>query len=146
MFETCGQAEWSRISKANLSSLQDLVPLIRYHHERWDGRGYPDGIRSADLPLGARILALADSLDAMCSDRPYRTTASFEEVKAEIQRCSGKQFDPAVVAAFNALAAEKGPEYFANSPGKSTRARKIVRKMLPQCAPPCSVAISSAPR
>ena len=101
-----------------MSSLQDLVPLVRHHHERWDGRGYPDGIGGADMPLGARILALADSLDAMCSDRPYRATPSFEEVKAEIQRCSGKQFDPDVVAAFNALASEKSSAYFANSAKK----------------------------
>jgi putative nucleotidyltransferase with HDIG domain len=98
-----------------MSALQDLVPLVRHHHERWDGRGYPDGISGADLPLGARILALADSLDAMCSDRPYRATPSFEEVRQEIQRCSGKQFDPAVVQAFNLLVQEKDRSYFSNS-------------------------------
>lgn len=112
-----------------MSSLQDLVPLVRHHHERWDGRGYPDGIPGPDLPLGARILALADSLDAMCSDRPYRATPSFDEVKAEIQRCSGKQFDPAVVAAFNALAAEKSPEYFANSAKKVDESAQDVAAM-----------------
>lgn len=98
-----------------MSALQDLVPLVRHHHERWDGRGYPDGIGGDDLPLGARILALADSLDAMCSDRPYRATPNFDDVRQEIQHCSGKQFDPSVVNAFNALVQEKDRAFFSNS-------------------------------
>ncbi len=81
------------------------------------------------MPLGTHILALADSLDAMCSDRPYRATPTFDEVKAKIQRCSGKHFDPAVVAAFNALAAEKSPEYFANSAKKVDESAQDVAAM-----------------
>jgi putative nucleotidyltransferase with HDIG domain len=98
-----------------MKGLQELVPLVRHHHERWDGRGYPDGLEGEEIPLGARILALADSLDAMCSDRPYRRTRSFKEVMEEIAECSGTQFDPDVVKAFFAVARENGRDFFKNS-------------------------------
>ena len=100
---------------SRMHGLQNMVPLVRHHHERWDGRGYPDGLHSTIIPLGARILAVADSLDAMFSDRPYRPTRSFEEVECEVLRCSGIQFDPDVVTAFQALVAERGPSFFRNS-------------------------------
>jgi HD-GYP domain-containing protein (c-di-GMP phosphodiesterase class II) len=74
--------------------------IVRHHHERWDGRGYPDGLKGEQIPLGARIIAVADSFDAMTSDRPYRRALSFEAAVAEIQRNSGTQFDPKVVEAF----------------------------------------------
>jgi HD-GYP domain-containing protein (c-di-GMP phosphodiesterase class II) len=98
-----------------MKGLHELVPLVRHHHERWDGKGYPDGLAGAEIPLGARILALADSVDAICSDRPYRPTRSFREVMAEVPRCSDKQFDPAVVKAFLAVVEEKGQSFFKNS-------------------------------
>ena len=98
-----------------MTGLQELVPLVRYHHERWDGRGYPDGLEGEEIPVGARILALADTLDAMLSDRPYRATRSFREVMDEVTRCSGGQFDPDAVVAFVAVAEEKDRAFFKNS-------------------------------
>ncbi len=100
---------------AQMPGLQDLVTLVRHHHERWDGKGYPDGLKREEIPYGARVLALADTVDAMLSDRPYRPTRSLEEVRAEIIRCSGSQFDPAIAKVFLALMDERGPEYFTNS-------------------------------
>ncbi len=79
--------------------LADALPVIRYHHERFDGSGYPDGLQGEQIPLGARIFAVADSFDAMTSDRPYRPGCSPEVALAEIARCSGSQFDPEVVDA-----------------------------------------------
>ena len=73
---------------------------IRHHHERWDGKGYPDGLAGVDIPLGARIIAVADAYDAMTSDRPYRKALPHEIALAELERGAGKQFDPAVVEAF----------------------------------------------
>lgn len=75
-----------------------------YHQERFDGRGYPHGLAGKDIPLVARIIAVADTLDAMTTDRPYRKGRSFEEAYAEILRCAGSQFDPEVVAAFEKAA------------------------------------------
>jgi HD-GYP domain-containing protein (c-di-GMP phosphodiesterase class II) len=80
--------------------LDTVLPLIRHHHERWDGNGYPDEIRADEIPLGARILAVADALDAMTSDRPYRAARTFEYAKGEILKGSGTHFDPEVVTAF----------------------------------------------
>ncbi len=74
--------------------------VVRSHHERWDGRGYPDGIGAEEIPLGARVFAVADALDAMTSNRPYRRALAWEKAHAEIVRCSGKQFDPGVVEVF----------------------------------------------
>lgn len=98
-----------------MKGLHELVPLVKHHHERWDGKGYPHGLKGDAIPLGARILSLADSLDTMFSDRPYRQTLSFEQVVEEVRRCSGKQFDPQLLEAFLALADEKGRDFFKNS-------------------------------
>jgi response regulator RpfG family c-di-GMP phosphodiesterase len=76
------------------------LKVVRSHHERWDGRGYPDGLRAEEIPLGARIFALADTLDAMTSDRPYRRAQPWPIARNEIVTQAGKQFDPAVVDAF----------------------------------------------
>jgi response regulator RpfG family c-di-GMP phosphodiesterase len=74
--------------------------VVRSHHERWDGSGYPDGLRGSEIPLGARIFSVADALDAMTSDRPYRMARRWGDAVAEIAAQSGKQFDPEVVTAF----------------------------------------------
>jgi HD-GYP domain-containing protein (c-di-GMP phosphodiesterase class II) len=77
--------------------------LIRHHHESFDGRGYPDGLSEEGIPLAARILQVADSYDAMTSDRPYRSRLSYDQARAELVANSGKQFDPLVVEAFLAV-------------------------------------------
>jgi response regulator RpfG family c-di-GMP phosphodiesterase len=74
--------------------------IVRSHHERWDGKGYPDGVAGADIPLGARVFAVADALDAMTSDRPYRHSLRWTAARDEIVAEAGKQFDPDVVDAF----------------------------------------------
>ena len=110
-----------------MRGLQELVPLVRHHHERWDGGGYPDGLKGEKIPLGARILTLADSLDAMFSDRPYRRTRGFKEVMEEIVECSWAQFDPNVVKAFFAVAEEKGKDFFKNSAATVDRTVRVGR-------------------
>ena len=81
------------------------LKIVRSHHERWDGRGYPDGLGGAEIPLGARIFAVADALDAMTSHRPYRRALSWQAARTEILDQRQRQFDPEVVDAF--VAAEK---------------------------------------
>ena len=85
--------------------------FIRHHHERWDGTGYPDGLSTTQIPLGARLISVADAYDAMTSDRPYRTALSREKAVLELLHCSGTQFDPAVVRSFiDALDAQEALE------------------------------------
>ncbi len=79
--------------------LAPAIPFVLHHHERWDGRGYPDELNGEDIPEGARLLAVADAFDAMTSDRPYRQAMSAEKAYAEIHSGSGKQFDPSIVQA-----------------------------------------------
>ena len=80
--------------------LREIVPLVYSHHEWWDGEGYPEGIRGDQIPLGARILAVADSYDAMTSDRPYRKAMPQARAIQELRRCAGTQFDPDLVGIF----------------------------------------------
>ena len=89
---------------SKVSSFQDAVPAIRHHHERWDGLGYPDGLRGDDIPLEAAIIGLADAWDAMTTDRPYAHGLSLNEAMLQIRSGRGKQFSPAVVDAFWAVA------------------------------------------
>ena len=77
-----------------------IIEMIKYHHYRFDGNGYRQELKGKDIPLGARILAVADTFDAMTSNRPYRNARSLEEAVSEIERCSGAQFDPEVVKGF----------------------------------------------
>jgi diguanylate cyclase (GGDEF)-like protein len=84
-------------------SLAKVARLVRSSHERWDGGGYPDGLAAEAIPLGARIIAVCDSFDAMVTDRPYSAARNFGEAVEELVRCSGTQFDPAVVRAFVAV-------------------------------------------
>ena len=74
--------------------------VVRSHHERWDGAGYPDGLSGTDIPLSARVFAVADTLDAMTSDRPYRPAGGWRRPAREILAQSARQFDPDVVRAF----------------------------------------------
>ena len=88
---------------ASIPELADLADIVLHHHEYWDGNGYPDGIQGEDIPLGARIICVADAFDAMTHDRPYRKHLSHEAACEEINRLSGTQFCPAVVDAFNRI-------------------------------------------
>ncbi len=101
--------EWKLMRKHPIVSARILDPVriapavkaaVRHHHERYDGRGYPDGLAGASIPLEARIMAVADSFEAMTSDRPYRTALTEPEAVNELRRCAGAQFDPACVDAF----------------------------------------------
>jgi HD-GYP domain-containing protein (c-di-GMP phosphodiesterase class II) len=76
------------------------MPIILYHHERYDGKGYPSGLKKDQIPLGSRILSVIDSFDAMYFGRPYRKGISIETVKEELRKQKGKQFDPKVVDVF----------------------------------------------
>ena len=91
------------------SALRDAVPIVLHHHERFGGHGYPHGLRGPEIPLGARIVALADAYDAMTTDRPYKRAITHAEAVREIQRKAGTQFDPELVTIFCDLYAAEGP-------------------------------------
>ena len=83
-----------------IGDLHAIIPIVRSHHERWDGLGYPDGLKGDKIPRLARIVAVADAFDAMTSDRPYRPGLAAEVAFAEVDKYKGKQFDPECAAAF----------------------------------------------
>lgn len=87
----------------DIEYLAPAIPVIRHHHERWDGSGYPDGLAGKEIPLGARIVAIADSLDAMCTVRPYQSAHTPEQAYEEIVQSSGTLYDPEVVSAFQKI-------------------------------------------
>ena len=82
------------------SIFKDIIPIVKHHHERFDGRGYPSGLQGEEIPFLARIAAVADTFDAMTSKRSYRDALDLQYVKDEIQRCKGTQFDPQIADAF----------------------------------------------
>ena len=84
----------------SIKEFADIIPGILHHHEHYDGSGYPDGLKGSRIPLLARMIAVADTFDAMTSDRPYRKALSVDEAVDELQRCSGTQFDPDISEAF----------------------------------------------
>lgn len=86
-----------------IPALRPLAPVIRAHHERWDGEGYPDHLTGEAIPFGARILAVADAYLAMTEERPYQHACVRSEALAELQRCAGSQFDAQVVEVFTRL-------------------------------------------
>ncbi|SKC85599.1 diguanylate cyclase [Maledivibacter halophilus] len=109
--------EWDLIKKhpqngveiiKSVSSLQRVIPLILYHHERYDGKGYPQNLKENDIPYLTRILSVADSFDAMTSNRPYKESMSFNEALTELKKCSGTQFDPEIVEVFIDAIENKG--------------------------------------
>jgi HD-GYP domain-containing protein (c-di-GMP phosphodiesterase class II) len=102
--------------------LRRLAPFVKYHHEWWDGGGYPEGLVGEQAPLEARILAVSDAVEAMASDRPYHQAMSLDEIVAELQRGAGSQFDPTVVAGFVRVAERNGRELVVNS------AREVARR------------------
>lgn len=91
---------------AKVTELRDVVPLIRHHHENWDGTGYPDGLKGDLIPLGSRIIMFADTIDAMTTDRPYRAALDASSVRKELLRFRGTQFDPQICDALL-----RSPEY-----------------------------------
>ncbi|MBX6354075.1 MAG: diguanylate cyclase, partial [Thermoflavifilum sp.] len=91
-----------------ISGLQRVLPMIRHHHERYDGTGYPDGLAGEDIPLEVRILTLADSFDAMTTSRPYQRKRSMEQAFRELRRCAGSQFDPNLVEIFISVVEDMG--------------------------------------
>ncbi len=106
---TLSSTEWAIIKQHTRKSLELLLPLnlspnilsyINHHHERYDGSGYPDGLSDEKIPLGARIIAIADAYDSMTSDRPYRKPLANGEAKNELVKYAGKQFDPQLVSIF----------------------------------------------
>lgn len=92
--------EISAQASRNVAAFKDAVPVIRFHHESWDGSGYPDGIKGEEIPLLARILAVADTYDAMTSERPYRKALTNQQAIEELVNCSGSRLDPHVVQVF----------------------------------------------
>jgi putative nucleotidyltransferase with HDIG domain len=95
--------------------LRYLVPAVKYHHERWDGGGYPDHLPGERIPLVARILAVCDAVEAMASDRPYHRALPLDAIITEVKYCAGTQFDPRVADAFVRIAAREGERFVVNS-------------------------------
>src|SRR5437867_7146732 len=89
--------EWGWAAIRNVNDFRDASLLMLHHHERWDGSGYPGNLRGTDIPLGSRIITVADSFDALTTNRPYRTARTTEFAVNEIVRCAGTQFDEEVV-------------------------------------------------
>jgi putative two-component system response regulator len=90
--------------------LMDVFPIVYHHHERWDGQGYPDGLRGERIPQGARIVAVVDAYDSMTSDRPYRKAMSHQEAAEILRDGAGQQWDPTVVRVFlESVQAEDAP-------------------------------------
>jgi diguanylate cyclase (GGDEF)-like protein/PAS domain S-box-containing protein len=126
---------------SEIETLQRLVPAVRHHHERYDGQGYPDGLAGDEIPIEARILAVADAFDAMIHERSYRKALSREETIAELKRCSGTQFDPAVVEAFLALLSRSDDEDFTPSaqPASDVKEPAAVAAAEPEKTPSLSL-------
>jgi putative nucleotidyltransferase with HDIG domain len=95
--------EWGYEMLRHIGHLREALDIVRSHQERFDGSGYPQGLAGEAIPRGARIFAVVDTFDAMTSDRPYRKALTIDDARAEIERCKGSQFDPAVADAFLAI-------------------------------------------
>jgi len=90
---------WGAETLASIPGLEAVAAVVRFHHERWDGGGYPDGLRGARIPLASRIICVCDSYAAMTADRPYRLAMEPDQALAEVREASGSQFDPMIVSA-----------------------------------------------
>jgi HD-GYP domain-containing protein (c-di-GMP phosphodiesterase class II) len=106
--------EWGWMTLRNLEGFQQAALLVRHQREYIDGSGYPDHLSGEDIPLGSRLIMVADSYDALTTDRPYRRAVAAAAAFAELIRCSGRQFDPTVVDAFRTflerqITSEPGP-------------------------------------
>lgn len=87
---------------------EDIILAVRYHHEWWNGQGYPEGLKEEEIPLFARIIAVADAYTAMTTDRPYRKALTSFQALVELLRCSGTQFDPGIVKLLLGICKEHG--------------------------------------
>lgn len=111
--ETLNASQWetikqhpligARMAESNPGFGSEIVEIVKYHHERWDGKGYPDGLSGEQIPLGARICAVIDAFDSMTSNKIYRRSLRLSEAKLELIRHAGSQFDPDVVHAMMKL-------------------------------------------
>ena len=111
---------------ANVENYSDIARIVRHHHERIDGNGYPDALAGDDIPLISRILAVADAYDAMTSDRPYREAMASRVARLRIAQAVDSQFDTTVVAAFEAILASAKEDYCRDSrAGAPRRSRKL---------------------
>jgi HD-GYP domain-containing protein (c-di-GMP phosphodiesterase class II) len=111
--------------------LRHLSEFVRHHHERWDGKGYPDRLKGTNISLEARILAVCDAAEAMASDRPYRQGMSLVEVIAEVRRCAGTQFDPTVAEAFCRIAERERERFVVNSAVTVLQRQALDRQVQP---------------
>jgi HD-GYP domain-containing protein (c-di-GMP phosphodiesterase class II) len=110
-FETMkAHAEKGASIVSGVRNIRDILDAIRFHHERFDGTGYPRGLKAEVIPLIARIVGAADCFDAMTSDRPYRKALPFQAAMEEVRRCSATQFDPVVAQAFLSIRPETWTE------------------------------------
>jgi len=100
----------------NEAGLEDIARIARHHHERYDGKGYPDGLSGENIPFESRILSIADAFDAMTTDRPYKKSMTLQEAIVEIERHSGTQFDPYLARKFVEFLKES-PEIFVKRGG-----------------------------
>nr|WP_242401215.1 diguanylate cyclase [Anoxybacillus flavithermus] len=105
---------WGKEIVLSDGRFEEVIPLVELHHERYDGRGYPYGLKGEEIPKLARILCIIDSFDAMTTDRPYQRTKTFSEAIVELRRCSGTQFDPQYVEPFIQMIEEYYPEKITN--------------------------------
>jgi putative nucleotidyltransferase with HDIG domain len=117
---------------ATMTRLRDMVPAVRHHHENWDGTGYPDGLAGELIPLAARIIRFADTIDAMTTQRPYRAPLTETQVRAELIRCRADQFDPMICDKL--LASPLWPTLFAPSASnvEAVRSRLAVVSSRPE--------------
>ncbi|HYK74838.1 MAG TPA: diguanylate cyclase [Pseudoneobacillus sp.] len=107
---------WGEEMVKPIKELSECLPIIRHHHERYDGKGYPDHLAGNNIPLLARILTVVDSFDAMTTNRPYQKVKSFKDACEELIKCKGTQFDPDIVDPFIQVISETHPEQFYQAP------------------------------
>jgi putative nucleotidyltransferase with HDIG domain len=112
-----------------ISFLEDATPVVLQHHEKWDGSGYPRGLKGAEISINARIFALADAIDAITSDRPYHRAESFEAAAGEIARCAGRHFDPRVVRAFFEISLDEWRQLRETATEEENRLGEVQRRV-----------------
>jgi HD-GYP domain-containing protein (c-di-GMP phosphodiesterase class II) len=116
---------------AGIKFLEGAARVVGQHHEKWDGSGYPQGLRACEIDLKARIFAVADAFDAIISHRVYRAGKSYELAAAELENCAGKHFDPQVVAAFHRVPREEWKTLYDRSLNRDARLEERLRAKLP---------------